>query len=320
MNILLTSSGRRNSLLELFEQAALPYKAKVFISDIDGLAPTLYDTEHVVQLPHVKDPSYLASLLKVVQEKEISLIVPTIDPELCILAKGRKQLASAGAFALVSSERFCMNSADKWLTHQMCKANDLASPASWISEHLRCEELPEQLFIKPRFGSASIDSFAVHCYDLGQALLKVENPIVQEQLIGDEITIDAFFDFDSQPIHYVPRKRLRTLAGESIQGVTLDDAPFNAWLLKCMKVFSEHGAVGPVTFQAFLTERGPVLTDINPRFGGGYPLAYAAGGHYPDWLMMLLHGKHVRSHLGHYKRGLHMVRTFREIFTQEPLW
>ncbi len=320
MNILLTSSGRRNSLLELFQNAARPYQAKVFISDIDGLAPTLYDSNHVVKLPPVNDPSYLASLLAVVQDFDINLIVPTIDTELCVLANARDKLKELGAYALVSSKCFCTTCADKWLTHQMCLANGLESPASWIAENLRCDDLPETLFIKPRMGSASIDSFPVHCSDLASALRKVKNPIIQEHLKGDEITIDAFFDFDSQPIHYVPRKRLRTLAGESIQGVTLDDAPFKDWLLKVLTIFAKQGAKGPITFQAFLTDRGPILTDVNPRFGGGYPLAYAAGGHYPEWLMLLLHGKALRPHLGEYKRGLHMVRTFREIFTQDPRW
>lgn len=320
MNILLTSSGRRNSLLELFQNAQMPYGGKVFVSDIDGLAATLYDSDYTVQLPPVSHACYVEKLLDVVQKHHIHVIVPTIDPELEVLAKARAALAELGAYALVSKLSFCQETADKWLTYQLCSHYDLDSPASWIAETLVPEDLPEQLFIKPRKGSASIDSFALSFCDLSHAMKTVKNPIIQELLMGDEITIDAFFDFDSQPIHYVPRKRLRTLAGESIQGVTLDDAPFRDWLMKVLGVFSQRGAQGPITFQAFLTSRGPVLTDINPRFGGGYPLAYAAGGHYPEWIVALLYGKAIKPQLGNYKRGLHMLRTFREIFTQEPIW
>ena len=28
-----------------------------------------------------------------------------------------------------------------------------------------------------------------------------------------------------------------------------------------------------------------VAIELNPRFGGGYPLSYAAGANYPDWLI-----------------------------------
>jgi len=47
------------------------------------------------------------------------------------------------------------------------------------------------------------------------------------------------------------------------------------------------GARGCVTVQVFGdpdTQRVKAL-EINPRFGGGYPLAQAAGAEFPDWLI-----------------------------------
>ena len=59
----------------------------------------------------------------------------------------------------------------------------------------------------------------------------VREPIVQEVLTGPEITIDALLDLEGRPIHYVPRRRIRTLGGESIQGVTLEhDTAFETWI------------------------------------------------------------------------------------------
>ena len=87
-----------------------------------------------------------------------------------------------------------------------------------------------------------------------------------------------------------------------------------------MPILSDLGARGPNTIQCFITPNGPVLTEINPRFGGGYPLAHAAGGTYPEWLMDMMLGQTVAPRLGEYTEGLYMSRAYREYFFQEPKW
>ena len=82
----------------------------------------------------------------------------------------------------------------------------------------------------------------------------VPDPIVQEVLTGPEITIDALLDLEGRPLHYVPRRRIRTLGGESIQGVTLDHDPaLEPWIVRVLERSAEMGAAGPLTLQAFLT-------------------------------------------------------------------
>ncbi len=145
--------------------------------------------------------------------------------------------------------------------------------------------------------------------------------VVQEVLTGPEITIDALLDLNGTPIHYVPRVRIRILAGESVQGVTLDHDPeLEAWIERVLGVCSRLGAVGPLTIQAFLTPDGPVLSEINPRFGGGFPLALEAGGAYPGWLLDMVAGEAVAPRLGQYEAGVYMTRFHTEHFTRQPRW
>lgn len=110
------------------------------------------------------------------------------------------------------------------------------------------------------------------------------------------------------------------MSGESIQGVTLDDADVKDWILRVLQVISNMGAIGPVTLQAFLTHDGPILIEINPRFGGGFPLAQAAGGHYPEWLIAMINGEATSAALGDYRRGLYMTRYHVELFTERLPW
>ena len=111
------------------------------------------------------------------------------------------------------------------------------------------------------------------------------------------------------------------MGGESVQGVTLEHDPdLEAWIERVLVLSSSFGAAGPLTIQAFLTPDGPVLSEINPRFGGGYPLALAAGGTYPEWLLEMVDGRAVAPRLGQYEAGLFMTRYYVEVFTRTPKW
>lgn len=320
MNVLVTSAGRRVSLLQAFARATHARSAHVFAGDASSLAPTLYLADDAFRLPNVQDERYVPHLLELVREHRIGLIVPTIDPELAVLAEHREAFAEAGCRALVSSPSFVELCGDKWLTREAFTVEGIDTPKSWLPEGLEPERLPPHLFVKPRDGSASRDIYRATPASLVGILPRVQNAIVQEELTGPEITIDALLSLTGEPLHYVPRVRLRTLAGESIQGVTIAADEIRGWLEALLLAAARLGARGPITLQAFLTPRGPVLIEVNPRFGGGFPLAYAAGGHYPEWLLALLHGETVESRLGQYQVGLYMTRYNVEHFTTEPLW
>ena len=65
---------------------------------------------------------------------------------------------------------------------------------------------------------------------------------------------------------------------------------------------------------------GPVLIEVNPRFGGGFPLTHAAGGDYPAWLLDEMAGATSPQRFGAYREGLYMTRYMVEHFTDELRW
>jgi len=320
MNILLTSAGRRTSLLIAFKSAVEQKGGKVFAGDMDGLAPALFLADKAFPLPPVKGGVYIERLLEIVEQEKVNLLIPTIDTELSPLAENAPQFASIGCKVVISSPEVVRITGDKWNTVSFFKENGIDVPDSWLPEMLVGNELPEKLFIKPRNGSASQHTYKTDRINLKDLISRVPSPIIQEELFGPEITVDAFLDFEGNLIHYVPRQRIKTLAGESVQGQTIDDRPIRGWLCQVFSVLGKAGAQGPITLQFFLTERGPVLTEINPRFGGGFPLAYASGGKYPQWLVALASGEKVDSRVGEYKMGLYMTRYYVEIFSETKVF
>ena len=319
-NILLTCAGRRTSLLRLFQSAARERGARVIAADNNALAPTLYLADKGFKLPRVASSEYIGELLKLTERENVSLIVPTIDTELRVMAENAELFATRGCTSLISAPGLIHVTSDKWLTARAAIEAGIRTPRSWLPESVDKRDLPERIFLKPRDGSASQHAYAVSKAQLHEVLPLVPNPIIQEELGGQEMTVDALLDLGGRPIHYVPRKRIRTLAGESIEGVTIEDDSLRAWLAGVLEFVSALGGRGPITLQAFLTEDGPVLTEINARFGGGFPLTYAAGGHYPEWILRNLGGEALQSCFGSYKAGLYMTRYSVEHFTDEPLW
>jgi carbamoyl-phosphate synthase large subunit len=307
-------------LLRAFLEAVEQRKWRVIAGDHDALAPALYLAHQAVHLPLIRDPGYTERLLQVAIAESVRLIVPTIDTELLPLASLTGRFQQHRCTILISSPEFVEITGDKWLTMEHFRAEGIAVPQSWLPDQIDDAALPSDLFIKPRAGSASQNAFSTTRDSLRGIIDSVPNAIVQERLSGPEITVDALLDLEGEPIHFVPRRRIRTLGGESIQGVTIDDSALHDWIVRILQIASKRGAKGPLTLQAFLTEKGPVLTEINPRFGGGFPLTRAAGGDYPAWILDELEGNKPKPCFGEFKRNLYMTRYYVEHFTEQPLW
>src|SRR5262249_45232115 len=154
----------------------------LFAADMDGLAPALYHADQAIRLPAVHHPDYMSTLRELVERYRIQLMVPTIDTELPILASEAEALARSGCHVLVSSEALIRTTEDKWQTAIAFREQGLRVPDSWLPEHLVGEDLPDQLFIKPRSGSASQHTYRVQRDELTQILSRVPDPIIQPEL------------------------------------------------------------------------------------------------------------------------------------------
>lgn len=319
-SVLVTAAGRRTTLVMSFAVETRRRGGRTYAGDLDPLAPALFLADESIRMRATDDPEYLTDLMEIIGQHRIGLLVPTIDPELPVLARHREALRSIGCVAAVSDESFVAIASDKLATVSSFGARGIAVPASWLLEDRR-EDLPDLVFIKPRAGSGSQNAQMIPRSELDRVAGGIRDPIIQEVLTGSEITIDALLDLDGRPVHYVPRFRIRTVGGESIQGVTLEhDSDLEGWIERLLEICGSLGASGPLCLQAFLTERGPVLSEINARFGGGYPLALAAGGAYTAWLLDMVQGIPVPSRLGAYESGLYMTRYNVEYLTRSPTW
>lgn len=281
-HILISSAGKRVSLVREFQaelKKAFP-RGKVFTTEMNPeMSPAARISEGCFRVPRVTDAGYLDALFRVCSENGVRVVVPTIDTELLALARAKKRFAEAGIFLLVPDEAFVAVCRDKRLTGAFFEARGIRVPAP-IDK--RAPTFP--LFAKPYDGSLSKDIFVVRSREeLTPEILAHPKLMFMEYIdkrIYKEYTVDMYFGRDCRIKAVVPRERIEIRAGEISKGRTRRNAL--AALLR--ERFAElPGVVGCICAQFFLNEEtGDVVgIEINPRFGGGYPLSYGAGANFP---------------------------------------
>jgi len=66
--------------------------------------------------------------------------------------------------------------------------------------------------------------------------------------------------------------------------------------------------VGPIDVDVFNINGEYYISEINPRFGGGYPLAYECGINFPKYLINNLNGIINEPDIGNYQENVYMMK------------
>lgn len=312
--VLLTSVGRRCELVGIFRRAidSAGFEPVIIGADNSVMAPALHFCDKTVLVPRVDDPSYAETILHIVEQHDAKLVVPLIDTELALHAEMRPEIEARGAVALISSPHAVGITQDKYLTWQFFREIGIPAPDASLPED-DLDRLGLPVIVKPRHGSSSENVFVcATAQDRDLALRSAPQPIVQVLATGTELTIDVLADLEGSPINVVVRERIRTRAGESSVGVTVDRPDVVAHALQITHALQPRG---PITVQCFRHADGTVLfTEINARLGGGYPLADAAGADYAGLIVRMCLGESVTSQLGSTRIGLAMSRYDRSVY------
>lgn len=284
-NVLLLSAGRRVELVEAFlaEIRARDSLAKLFAIDANPYQSAACQVaDNFLQAPTVSDPSYIDFLWDFCRARQVGLVIPTIDTELLVLAKHRDDFAAEGIHVIISDEALVRVCRDKRLTAGLFAELDIATPAIYPRKNI---QFP--CFAKPYDGSCSIGALRIEAgQDLPNAMLANEKMMFME-FVGSEyseFTVDAYFDRHGSLRCLLPRQRIEVRAGEVSKGITRRNHVYDYLLPRLMNL---KGARGCITMQLFakVDPEAYAALEINPRFGGGYPLSYSAGANYPGWLL-----------------------------------
>lgn len=285
-NILITSAGKRVALTRYFKETLSRFypEAKVFTTDLNPqMAPAGYVSDGCFQVPRVADEDYPATLWRICEEHGVGMVIATIDTELLLLADLKADFARRGIHVMVSDRAFVEVCRDKRHTGAFFERHGIRVPKEVDKYH---PTFP--LFAKPYDGSLSANLHYIKTADeLTPDILADPKLLFMEYIdkkVYKEYTVDMYFGRDYRVKCIVPRDRIEIRAGEINKGRAVKNEILTFLKEKMGRV---EGCVGCICVQLFFNPetKDMVGIEINPRFGGGYPLSYMAGGNFPELLI-----------------------------------
>lgn len=310
-NILILSCGTRNKIVQYFRRA-LADEGRVVAADCSELAPALYDADRYYIVPRMSEDGYIEVILDICMKEKISGVLSLIDPELSLLAGNADRFIAIGTTVVGSGYDICELCLDKYRMYQWLKEHGYHCARTWVEKEefygaADAGEVVYPVFVKPRDGSASMriteaeDRRAVEFF-----MNRSDGLIIQEFMHGQEIGADVYIDMISGEVTSIfTKKKIKMRAGETDKAVSFKDKR----LFELIERFvGDAGFKGQIDIDIFDVDGEYYISEVNPRFGGGYPHAYESGCDHMKLIVENLSGRTNAKNIGNYKENVYMMK------------
>lgn len=311
MNILILSAGTRNKIVQYFVKT-LHGTGRVIATDMSALAPAIYEADKYYIVPKMTAPEYLDVILDICKKEKITGVLSLIDPELSLLAENRDKFEAIGTTVIGSSYMLCEMSLDKFQMYNWLTAHGYRCAKSYMDKEAFFADVETGLitypvFIKPARGSASISISKVFDRETVELLFAHEDGLmIQEFLNGQEIGADVYIDMVSgEVVSIFTKRKLKMRAGETDKANSFKDEKLFALIEQFVK---EAGYQGQIDIDIFEVDGEYYISEVNPRFGGGYPHAYESGADHMKLIVNNLKEKANDSVIGQYEENIYMMK------------
>ena len=311
MNILILSVGTRNKIVQYFKRA-LGDGGRVIVTDMTELAPAAYEADGFYNVPCITEPGYMDLILDICRKESIRAVLTLIDPELSLLAAHREAFDALGVTVIGSSYDLCERALDKMQMYYWLKDHGYNCARSYDKREDFYRDLDAGLidfpvFVKPVRGSASIAiSKAEDRETVDLLFAHSEGLMVQEFLRGQEIGADCYIDMVSgELVSAFTKKKILMRAGETDKAVSFKDPALFDLIERFVR---ESGWMGQIDIDIFEINGAYYISEVNPRFGGGYPHAYESGCDHMKLILRNLEGVANERCIGAYDEGIYMMK------------
>ncbi len=311
MNILILSAGTRNKVVEYFKRE-LDGKGQVFATDCSPLAPALYEADRYFIVPKMTDAGYLDTILNLCKSEHVDGVLSLIDPELTLLAENKQAFLDVGTVPVISPPEAVETAFDKFkmfrfLTESGLRTAKTYSDISAFRNDYARGKIRFPVFVKPVLGSASININKVSTMAEVELLCAAyDNLIIQEFMDGDEYGADVYIDMLSgEPVSMFIKKKIKMRAGETDKSVSVINPEMRDYILNMVRLI---GFRGIIDVDLFDVDGEYYISEVNPRFGGGYPHAYECGVNVPELIVNNLGGKENEPCFDNYNSDIYMMK------------
>ena len=311
MNILILSAGTRNKVVQYFKKE-LEGKGNVIATDMSELAPAIYEADKYYIVPRMSEPGYLDVILDICKKENIKGVLSLIDPELSLLAENESKFADVGTKVIGSSYTLCEMALDKFQMYEWLLEHGYKCAKSYMNKVEFYKDLESGIidfpvFVKPARGSASISISKVYDKETVELLFAHEDGLmIQEFLNGQEIGADVYIDMISgEVVSIFTKKKLKMRAGETDKAVSFKDEKLFALI---QEFVGKAGYRGQIDIDIFEIDGAYYISEVNPRFGGGYPHAYESGCNHMELIVKNLDGQVNKENIGKYEDDFYMMK------------
>lgn len=311
MNILILAAGTRNKVVQYFKKA-FDGIGRVVATDASLLGPAIYDADKYYIVPPISAPGYIELILDICKKEQISGVLSLIDPELSLLAEHEADFEAIGVTVIGSSYELCEMALDKMQMYEWLTSHGYRCAKSWTDRDafyaaVDAGEVRYPVFVKPVRGSASISISKAWDKETVDLLFEHEDGLmIQEFLDGQEIGADVYIDMISgEVVSIFAKKKIKMRAGETDKAVSFKDEKL---FLLIEKFAKEAGYRGQIDIDIFDVAGEYYISEVNPRFGGGYPHAYECGCDHMKLILNNLNGIANEKNIGAYEEGIYMMK------------
>ena len=318
-NILILSCGTRNKIVQYFKKT-VGITGKVIATDMSELAPALYEADRFYTVPRMTADGYIDIIFDICKKEKIDSVLTLIDPELSLLAMHKDEFAELGVTVIGSSYELCERALDKMEMYDWLVAHGYNCARSYVDKEKFYADVESGIitypvFVKPVRGSASVAISKVYDRETVELLFAHnDNLMIQEFLDGQEIGADVYIDMVSgEVVSIFTKKKIVMRAGETDKAVSFKDEKLFALIERFAK---ESGWSGQIDIDIFDVNGEYYISEVNPRFGGGYPHAYECGCDHMTLILNNLNGKMNEKKIGAYDEGVYMMK-YNEIMVKK---
>lgn len=311
INILILSCGTRNKIVQYFKRE-LEGEGLVYATDCSELAPALYEADQYFIVPRMDEEGYIEEILSICKENKIDAVLSLIDPELSLLSRHKQDFLDIGTLPIVSDLETVELCFDKYEMYQFLVANNFKTIRSYIDKEEFYSDIKKgvinyPVFVKPVRGSASINISKVNTKEEIELLFtQFDNLMIQEFMDGTEYGADCYIDMLSkEPVAIFIKEKIKMRAGETDKSVSIKDEK----LFELLKDFIvKANFKGIIDVDIFEVDGDYYISEVNPRFGGGYPHAYESGVNVPEMIIKNIKGISNEPEIGQYDEDVFMMK------------
>lgn len=292
LGILFVGVGNRVEFIETFLYAAGKLDAKVrFVGcDVSLEAPALYKCHQHYQIPEPGSDGHIEAILSICRKERIDLVIPEQEKEIFLLSQEQKRFEKLGTKVLIGNEELaCFCSNKKW-TGKFFESLGLHHPRNIEKASAYDQGYPALMEILDEKDNLMTTRKVSNAEDLKFLAEKYERFIVRPYLEGKIYEIDAFCDWEGNPIYITPRAKEDIEGRESSRYRVVRSQTI---VEETKRILEKLKPAGPVT--VFMLKQQDNGTDfylrMEPWFDKNSVVSIKAGADSPMALLQMMLGK-----------------------------